>query len=136
MNLRLFLVALVCEYLAGVLFYPARLPRRTRMVTAIVLLAGILAAPLLIPSHARFLRLLAAVNAVMVGVRVYDEYWEANRGRTIGFWTYLAALANPFALVLRRVSAEPARSRRIDIVRAVIGLVAGAAAILLLIRIF
>jgi hypothetical protein len=136
MALRQFVIALALEYALGVLFYPlSRLPRRARVGAVIALLAAVLAAPMLIPAHARFLRLLAAVNGIMICARVYDEFWAADE-RRVGLWTYLTALANPFALVLRRVESESPHERKADVVRAAVGLLIGAGAVWVLVWVF
>ena len=132
-----FVIALGLEFSLGALFYLAlRLPRLARTAALLVLLIGILLAPILIPPHAGFLRLLAAVNAVMVGARVYDEYWAVSGGQQTRLLAYLISLENPFAVVLRRAAQEPPGARWADAVRAAGGLLVGATAIFLLIRIF
>jgi len=138
MALRLFLIAVAAQYLLGLLFYPAsHWTGRARTTAFLALIGGILLAPILIPSHARFLRLLAAVNAVAIGARMYDEHAAVRaRRQPISFWTYVTGLGNPFAVALRRVMAEPARNTLLDLRRAAVGLILGSLAILLLIRIF
>jgi hypothetical protein len=132
-----FVITFALEFTLGALFYPAlRLPRPARTATLAVCVAGILVAPILIPPRAGFLRLLAAVNAVMVGARVYDEYWAASCGEQTGWFRYLASLENPFAVVLRRAAQEPHPARRADVLGAIVGLLVGAAAVFLLIHLF
>jgi D-alanyl-lipoteichoic acid acyltransferase DltB (MBOAT superfamily) len=121
----------------GLAFYPALwLPRRGRAMVLWVLLAAVLLLPLIILPRARLLRLLAAVMAVMMGLRLYDRSRSAEQGFRPRWWVYAVSIANPFAIVLRRVLNERRPAAKSDVFSAAVGLSAGAAAIGLMIGIF
>ncbi len=104
-------------FLAASLFYPAlgwrRIARRRWLaVTTIIILLS----PLVIPSHHPFGRLLAAVMAVALFVKVYDLNVGADRGHYPRFASVLFFLPNLSAVVLRKLDSEPQPSRR-EVVR-------------------
>jgi len=101
-----------------------------------VFLAAVLLLPLIILPRAKLLRLLAAVMAAMMGLRLYDRDRSARRGFRPAWRVYAVSIANPFAIVLRRALAEPRPAATSDALAAILGLSAGAAAICLMVGIF
>jgi D-alanyl-lipoteichoic acid acyltransferase DltB (MBOAT superfamily) len=137
MAYRQFGIAVGLMIALGLAFYPALwLARGRRAVVFWVLLVAVLLLPLGILPRARLLRLLAAVMAVMTGLRLYDRHRSAGDGFRPAWRVYAVAMGNPFAIVLRRVLKERRRATRSDVVAAAVGLSAGAAAIGLMIGIF
>jgi hypothetical protein len=92
--------------------------------------------PLIILPKAKLLRLLAAVMAVMMGFRLYDRHRSAEEGFRPAWRVYAVSIANPFTIVLRRALKEASPAKKSDVLAAVLGLSAGAAAIGLMIGIF
>ena len=130
-------LAIAVVIASGLAFYPALwLPRRARSVAMVAVLAAIALAPMLLPTGARVPRLAAMLVAVTVGVKLYDESANAAAGFRPGPWLFVVSLLNPFALVLRRVLAEPPRPRGEDMARAITFFVIGASAAGLLIGAF
>jgi hypothetical protein len=62
--------------------------------------------PLWVPLDARLLRCLAAVNAVMLLVKLYDLHIGAGQSRRPSFSSFLAFLPSPFSCVWRRLNDE------------------------------
>src|SRR5579863_8466776 len=107
MALRQLALAEIVIVCCGLAFYAAlRLRRPPRAVLLVVFLAAIVLSPLLVPPGKRFLRLLATLSAVSVGVKLYDDFWNAEAGFRPALWQYIVSLPNPFAIVLRRVLKE------------------------------
>ena len=110
---------------------PRLAPRRPGRwgVLAAVGVVGLLA-PLAVPAGSRIARLLTAVAAITIAVKLYDVTLDGGRSLRPGPWGFLAFLANIFALVLRKQDAGPRPSRRADatrLVRGAVALVVGAA---------
>jgi hypothetical protein len=126
-------LAIVC----GIAAYPAqRLPRRPRAIVTFGLCILISISPILIAPRPRFLRLIGSLLSVTLGVKVYDLHHATNVGIRLSIWEFCGYLCNPFALVLRRVMAEPRRPFLADMRQFIFGAGCGAAAILLTIRVF
>jgi D-alanyl-lipoteichoic acid acyltransferase DltB (MBOAT superfamily) len=137
MSYRQFGIAVALMIALGMAFYPALwLPQRRRAIVFWVFLAAVLLLPLTIVPKARLLRLLAAVMAVMTGLRLYDRHRSAEDGFRPAWWVYGVSSANPFAIALRRTLNERRPAAKADVVAAAIGLSAGAAAIWLMIAVF
>lgn len=129
------LVAMAAEYAIGACVYPALvLPRRGRLVGLGVALLAVFACPLIIRPAAGFLRLGAAVNAVMVAVKLIDLYLDPNQ--TADFRRFLVNLSNPFCLVQRKVTGRPRPPWQLDLLRFVLLAAAGTIALLALIGVF
>lgn len=130
-------LALGLSVAAGTGFYPGlRFGRRTRDVMVVFPLAAIFLSPLLVPGFARFPRFLAAVFAVLVACNLYDRHAGTRADARPNILMFVVSLINPFALVMRRVSAEPRHSGARDVSRLVSGAVAGGAAIVLMVKVF
>lgn len=137
MAYREFGCAVALMIVLGLGFYPAMWVGRRRRAAVFWLTAtAIVLLPLAILPRATLLRFLAAVQAVMVGFTLYDSYKGAGRGYLPGWRVYAASIPNPFAIVLRRVLSERKPSAKSDAIAALLNLIAGAAAIELLIQIF
>jgi len=137
MAYRQFRIAVGLMIALGLAFYPALwLERRRRAVVFWVFAAAVLVLPLIILPKARLLRLLAAVMAVMTGLRLYDRHRSAEDGFRPAWWVYGVSIGSPFAIVLRRVLKERTPPKRSDALAAALGLTTGAAAIGLMIEIF
>ena len=124
-------------FLAGVCFYTAlRLPERARQAALLVVLLPIALSPLLVPAHAKFLRLLGAVFALVIGVKLFDLHLGARQGFRPALATFLAYLPNPFALVLRKVTIEPRPPWPKDLAQLLAGAAAAVPITLLPVHIF
>lgn len=97
------------------------------------LIAG---SPLLIPRKATDLRLIAAVIAVTVGIKLYDLYRAAGQGVRPNGWLFVSCLPNPFALSVDKVRREPRPPWRRDLLQLSLGALGSAGAIELLVRVF
>lgn len=130
-----FSLAIAVSLAAGIVLYPARnLPPQRRRILTGALIVCALASPLLIPSSARFPRLLASVFAVLISCRLYDA--ERSGRFASSPLRHAVEATDSFALVMRRVLVERTPSRRNDLVQLPVGAIAGAAAILLTDRVF
>ena len=76
-----FALAIVLQYGLGALFYLLALRRLPLVATLVSLLAAIIVAPILIPAHARYLRLLAtfAVSGIL-----HEYAFDLPAGRVLG----------------------------------------------------
>ena len=130
----IFTVALVIAYLVALAFYPAlawnRRRRRPFTILAIVLIA---LTPLCIPATARFSRLLAAINAVALMVKLYDLHVTCSPTLRPTFSAYLAYLPNWLSVVWRKLHATPRPTPRENARRLGNALVQAAAGIALFI---
>ena len=105
MTLPFFIIALASAFLAALLFFPAlRLERGTRAAVLVGLAAPIALSPLWIPPHAPSVRLLAAMNAIALLVKLYDLHVAASRP---AFGAFVAFLPNWFSIVWKRLADEP-----------------------------
>lgn len=130
MLLRDFGLALGIAFAAATCFYPTlRFGWRPRLVALVVLIGIVLSSPLVIAAHARPLRLLAAVIAVTVAVKLWDLHRGQMDGTRPGFGQFLLYLPNPFNVVWRKVSIEPRPPRRADLLRVVFGTMGSAGAV-------
>jgi len=99
--------------LVGFAFYLGfRLGSGRRWAALIGSLGLVAAAPLLVPSEARFARFLVALAAVVVGMKLWDAHIGARRAVKAPFRSYVGFLLNPTALVWRRLPYERRPSRR------------------------
>jgi hypothetical protein len=132
-----FAMTLATEFGSGLAFYPAQwLRSRLRAVVLYATLLVVLLSPRLVPARARPLRMIAAVVAVTVGVRLYDHYRNAEAGYRPPARRFAQSLPLPFALALRRVSNEPVPPRRDDVVQAIVCSLLGIGALALLFLVF
>lgn len=95
--------------------WPAlRWGRRPRAAVLLVVGGLVLAAPLLIPREPRTLRLVAAIAAATLAVKLYDLHVGASRGHRPSWRGFLAFQPNPFGLVERRLDDLPRPPRGDD----------------------
>ncbi|HXE54074.1 MAG TPA: MBOAT family O-acyltransferase [Tepidisphaeraceae bacterium] len=104
----------------------------------LVLLTGIvLSSPLLIlPRGAGLLRFIIAAMAVQTAFRLYDLHADPEAPRRPSCLAFIGYQFNPFAIVWRRVWAEPPKPVRNDLGRFLIGTSLGAVAIGLMVFVF
>jgi len=106
---------------AACAFYPALgLRRGRRAVVLTILCCLIVATPTLIPRSARLPRVLAAVTAVTLVVKLYDLDVGAAAGVQPGALGFLAFLPNIFSLVHRKLDAAPHPPAARDMLRGVL----------------
>ena len=130
MLLRDFGLALAIAFAAATCFYPTlRIGRRARLAVLVVLTSIVLSSPLVIPAHARFLRMLATILAVMPAIKPWDLHYQQTGLARPSFFEYLLYLPNPFNVVWRQVVAEPKPPRRQDLVRVAVGTIGSAGAV-------
>jgi hypothetical protein len=118
MILAWFAIALTSAFLAALFFFPAlALERQKRAVVLAGLAAPIALSPLWIPSDAPLVRLLTAMNATALLVRLYDLHVAASRSPPPAFSDFVAFLPNCFSVVWRRLVAEPEPTFRQNLAR-------------------
>ena len=106
-------LAITTAYLAALCSFPAlALERRQRTVVLAGLAVPIALSPLWIPAQAAFDRLLAAISAIALLVKLYDLHVSASRSMRPDFRTFLAFLPNWFSIVWRRLSQENDPTKR------------------------
>jgi hypothetical protein len=106
-------VLLAMDFAMAALFAVAfGLPRPWRRLAMAAITLAILLSPLLIVPERRFGRLLVAVFAVALCVKLHDVHVGIERGYRPGAWSFLVFLPNLAALVLRKVDREPRPSSR------------------------
>ncbi|MCZ6850843.1 MAG: MBOAT family protein [Planctomycetota bacterium] len=106
-------IAIVTALAGAGLFYPALgLKRHQRRWVLLALAVAILLLPLLVPSAARMARFLAAAACLMIVGKLYDLHHAADWTPRPSLATFVAFMANPFTLVLRRLKDEPTPLRR------------------------
>jgi hypothetical protein len=131
-------LAIMTGFLAALCFFPAlALERRKRAVVLAALAAPIALSPLWIPLHAPFGRLLAAMSATALLVKLYDLHISASRLICPDFRAFAAFLPNWFSVVWRRLPAEPqptARQNLVQVVQAVWRLAVGVILVVWLFR--
>lgn len=114
----MFIIAVTSAYAAALLsFGTLTLERRIRAAVLGALAVTITLSPLWVPLDARLLRFLAAVNAVMLLVKLYDLHVGAGKSTRPNFSSFLAFLPNPFSHVWRRLNDEPSPTVRQNFVR-------------------
>ena len=129
--------ATAATFLCGICFYPALWLGTVQRVFWLFLMESLIAgSPLLIPRKATDLRLISAIIAVTVGIKLYDLHRLGGRGFRPSWWLFLGYLPNPFALALDKVRREPRPPWRRDLLQLSLGALGSAAAIELLIRVF
>jgi hypothetical protein len=111
------MIAVATAFLAALSFFPAlRLECRKRAAVLVGLAAPIALSPLWIPPHAPGARLLAAMNATAVLVKLYDLHLAANGSMRPSFGAFVAFLPNWFSIVWRRRAEEPRPTLRENLV--------------------
>lgn len=129
--------ALAAMFAAALLLHPALRLRRGRRLGALLVLAGIiLLAPLLVPSDARFLRLLAAVFAVISVLKLYDLHRGARLNVRPTGTGLVVFLFNIFSLVHRNLVDQPRPDVRRELWRFATGSVACLGALYVAYRVF
>ncbi len=112
-----FVVATATAVLPALLFFPAlRLDRGKRAAVLLGLAVPIALSPLWIPPQAPPVRLLAAISATAVLVKLYDLHVGAGQSSRPGFRAFIAFLPNWFSVVWRRLAAEPTPSTRRNLI--------------------
>jgi hypothetical protein len=113
-----FVAAVGMTQAAALLFWATLGARpKVRGVALVVLVAAVLAAPLVVPAEARVQRGLAAVAAVTAALHMWDAHLGAGRGVRPGFLEFLALLPNVFGLVHRRLRDAPRPTMRQEVRR-------------------
>jgi hypothetical protein len=113
---------------AFVLALPAG--RGKRRILLGFLIGVVLSSPLLIrPSGAGVLRFVVGAMAVEVAFRLYDWHMDPGALGRPGSVSFAGYAFNPFAIVLRRVAAEPPGSVRRNLGRLIVGLSVGGVAV-------
>ena len=128
----IFLIVVAVAYLVALAFYPTLAwTRRRRLPFTVLAITFLALTPLGLPATAKFLRLLAAVNATALMVKLYDLHRTCGPGLRPTFPAYVAYLPNFLSVVWRKLSATPQPSRRENARRLVIALLQATAAITL-----
>jgi hypothetical protein len=130
-------LAMSVNITSGFAFRPAlRFPRKNRRFPLGLLIAAILASPLLIlPPHAGLLRFIMSAMAVIASFSLYDLHMDPPGLPAPGPLALAGRRINPFAVVWRKVSAEP-RPAHSDLVRFAMGVSLGLTAIVLMAWVF
>ena len=124
------LIVVAIAYLVAFAFYPTLAwTRRRRLPFTILAITFIALTPLGIPATAKLLRLLAAVNATALMVKLYDLHRTCGPGLRPTFAAYVAWLPNFLSIVWRKLAATPQPSRIENSRRLAIALLQAAAAI-------
>jgi hypothetical protein len=131
-------LAMGLDLAAGGASGPAlRLPGKKRRVLLVLLIGPVLLSPLLIrPQGAGLLRFIMSAMAVETAFRLYDLQTSATGPRGPNALALVGYVVNPFAIVMRKVSAERRKDRRRDFVRFAAGVSLGAVAIGLTVCVF
>ena len=117
MKLAWFILAIATAFLAALCSFPAlALERRKRALVLAGLAVPIALSPLWIPAQAPG-RLLAAINAVALLIKLYDLHVSANRSMRPDFRTFVAFLPNWFSVVWRRLAHENHPTMRQNLTR-------------------
>ena len=104
------IVALGLEFaIAATFIATLRWGTRARTVGLVLASATLLSVPLLVPPAARLERLLSAIAAALLALKLIDVHIGAIQGVRPTFGMYIRFLLNPFCFVQRRM--EPARPR-------------------------
>ena len=128
----IFFLVVAIAYLAAGAFYPTLAwTRRRRLPLTVLAITFIALTPLGLPATAKFHRLLAAVNATALMVKLYDLHMTCGPGLRPTFAAYVAYLPNFLSVVWRKLSATPQPSRIENARRLAIALLQAAAAITL-----
>jgi hypothetical protein len=110
MALPWFALSAASSFCVALAFYPAlRLPERRRFFVLLFLQLLILLSPLVIPTNARFLRLLGSIVAITFTLKLYDLHIGAAVGARPALPRFVVFLWNVFSLVDRRIDAHPDR---------------------------
>ena len=136
--MRLFL-AIAAQYLLSLAGFPL-LARRgwPGRIALVAMYVPIALSPCLVPPRNPLARALAAVNAVVLAVKLFDVRHDVQRGTRPGWREFVAFLLNPFVHVRRCLPAEPRPPIRSDLLSAAggaLGLVAGIILLRALLRI-
>ncbi|TMQ01150.1 MAG: hypothetical protein E6L09_04445 [Verrucomicrobia bacterium] len=112
-------LSLAIAFGAAISFIPAlRTDRRGRTGVFVGLCVPILLAPLLVAAHATFARFLASVCSLLIWMKLFDLYLDAERTSKLSWRPLLAFLANWGSMVQRKLSAEqrpPPRENRVQL---------------------
>ena len=122
-----YLLALVCFPLLARRGWPGKL-------SLIALYLPIALSPCLIPARNPLSRALAAVNAVVIAVKLFDVRHDVQCGTPPGWRGFATFLLNPFVHVRRCLPAEPRPSVRSDLL-SIAGAALGVAAGIILLRV-
>jgi len=117
------LLSLVIAFGAAVGFIPAlrlEAPKRSRVFVA--LCVPIFLAPLVVAEDATFVRFLASVCSLLIGMKVYDLHLDAGRTSRLAKRPLLAFLPNWGSMVLRKLEAEPRPPQRDNWIRLALSL--------------
>ena len=137
MTLARFIIALASAFLAALGFFPAlALERRMRAVVLTGLAAPVALSPLWIPLDAPFLRLVAAMNATALLVKLYDRHVAASQSLRPTLCAFVAFLPNWFSVVWKRLDEETRPTARQNLVRLGQNLWRAAVAVVLLVWLF
>ena len=112
-------LAIAVQFLSALVCFP--LLTRRGWVGRLALVAAyglILVSPWLVPARNRLPRAAAAVNAVVVCVKLFDVRHDVRRGVRPGWGGFVAFLSNPFVHVRRCLGAEPRPTVRGDLLSA------------------
>jgi len=108
----MFVLAVSLSVAAAAAFYPAlALGRARRLGLLVIWLMVILPTPLLVAPDHRFPRLLAAIMAIAMSVKLYDLHVGASQGHRPELKSFLINLPNMLVVVLRRLDFEPRPGR-------------------------
>jgi D-alanyl-lipoteichoic acid acyltransferase DltB (MBOAT superfamily) len=118
MKLAWFMVAVATAFLAALCAFPAlALDRWKRAAVLAALAVPVALSPLWIPAQASAGRLLAAMNAIALLVKLYDLHVSASGSRRPDFRTFVLFLPNWFSIVWRRLAQEGHPTMRENLVR-------------------
>ena len=132
-----FALAVAISFCAALAFYPALwLPGRRRFLVLLILQLLVLLSPLLVPTGARLLRLLASILAITLTLKLYDLHVGAAAGARPGKVRFVIFLCNVFSLVDRRIDTHPERLSATPLRRLAWSTVAAVAAAALAVLVF
>jgi hypothetical protein len=122
---------------AGAFRLAWRFPSQKRRILLVLLIGVVLSSPFLIrPSGAGLLRFVMAAMAVEVAFSLYDSHMHSAAPSRPNGLALAGYVFNPFAIVLRRVSAEKPGCARHNLVAFIAGMSLGGMAIGLTVAVF
>jgi hypothetical protein len=120
-------LVLPLELAVAMTFFPAlRLGARSRVAALAAVSAGLLLVPLLVPSQAGVTRLVTAITAALLCLKLVDLHIGVTEGVRPSVGPYVRFLINPFCFVQRRMELAVPQPRG----RVVLRLAASGAALL------